>query len=71
VSKRSTTARTGWKDASVFGSTHKDTDIDTQGSQERIVGITKTVDVRVVRGLGGEGEQPEGRPGRNQFGEAV
>jgi hypothetical protein len=62
----------GWKDGgSVFmGSKARDSDGDTQGSQERIMGIKKTVDVRVVRGEGAGEER--GRGGRrDQFGEAV
>ncbi|OBT72710.1 hypothetical protein VF21_08807 [Pseudogymnoascus sp. 05NY08] len=52
----------GWKDGSVFkGSRARDSDGDTQGSQEQIMGIKKTVDVRVVRGEGaGVGEEERG-----------
>ncbi|OBT49162.1 hypothetical protein VE00_00006 [Pseudogymnoascus sp. WSF 3629] len=62
----------GWKDGGsvVMGSKARDSDGDTQGSQERIMGIKKTVDVRVVRGEGAGEER--GRGGRrDQFGEAV
>ena len=63
-------AKAGWKD----GSRNKDSDGDTQGSQEQIMGIKKTVDVRVVRGEGGVGEELQQRERgvrRDQFGEAV
>ncbi|KFY86844.1 hypothetical protein V500_07355 [Pseudogymnoascus sp. VKM F-4518 (FW-2643)] len=65
----SAAAKGGWKDGAFGGSRNKDSDGDTQGSQEQIMGIKKTVDVRVVRG---EGEQQrEGGVRRDQFGEAV
>lgn len=71
----SAAAKAGWKDGSVFaGSGNKDSDGDTQGSQEQIMGIKKTVDVRVVRGDGGVGmggERRERGARRDQFGEAV
>lgn len=65
----SAAAKAGWKD----GSRNKDSDGDTQGSQEQIMGIKKTVDVRVVRGEGGVGEELQRERGvrRDQFGEAV
>ena len=62
----------GWKDSPFGGSRTKDSDGDTQGSQEQIMGIKKTVDVHVVHGDNVVvGQPPRGRAGRDQFGEAM
>jgi hypothetical protein len=49
VQKGSAGSKGAWKDNSMYESRAvKDSDVETMGSQERIVGIKKTVDVRVV-----------------------
>lgn len=68
-------SRQPWKDASFGGSRNKDSDGDTQGSQEQIMGIKKTVDVHVVRGMGSTHEEDQRgkgvEVGRDQFGDAL
>ncbi|KFY59819.1 hypothetical protein V496_05522 [Pseudogymnoascus sp. VKM F-4515 (FW-2607)] len=72
----SAAARKVWKDSgSMFagsgGRGNKDSDGDTEGSQERIMGIKKTVDVSVVSSVGGDQEPETGGVRRDQFGELV
>jgi len=52
----------GWKESAMYSSrasAKRDTDVDDASSQERIIGITKTVDVHIMEE--GRGSTPSGK----------